>query len=121
MKLKNFIIIFIGVIAFASCEYETIKPEEIDLDNAPQLSFATDIQPILTSKCATCHSASYSLNLKSGASYNSMVSNGFIVAGKPAESTFVSAYDAKHGSENRLSASEKTKVQTWIAQGAKNN
>lgn len=83
------------------------------------VSFATDVTPILNSRCGACHPAiapSLALNT-TGATLYSAVS--------PITSTLLTAPSASHpsgaGQLPSLTQTEKNKITTWISEGAKDN
>ena len=115
-------------------------------DAGPAMSFANDIQPIFTARCtATCHNAGNlngGLNLSTGNAYGALVAVN-TSAGCANGGQRVVAFDAKGSQlwkkltpdggycnntmprmqmQLRLSQpAEFTKIEAWIAQGAKNN
>lgn len=122
-SLRYFSGLIILVIAFASCEYETI---EIDLpDSNEPVSFSEDIIPILSSgdNCTSCHgSGGTSPNLTPSQAYASIVPN-LVNLADPASSKI---YQFPNPSTSTHSFKSYTPVQAalvlaWITQGAENN
>lgn len=129
MKKQNiFLIMVLFAIFISSCKYNFIVPieEEVPVDTIPgdqPVSFATQIQPIFTNKCVSCHkSGGTAPNLAAGSSYNQVVP-ALVNLGKPEESdiyTFPAPTTSKH-SWKKYNSSEANLVLTWIKEGAKNN
>jgi hypothetical protein len=112
---KGLIISLIGFVFFlASCQWLTVEPVEIDVD---VVSFATDIEPVLTSKCATCHTSTKPV-LSGGNAYNSLVNGSFVNTVDPPSSIIVVKTNTGHGG---LTPTEKALLLAWIEQGAQNN
>lgn len=106
-----------GVLLFSSCEkyayqIETVDPEE------PVL-FQTQIQPIFTNNCITCHKGSRNPDLRAGNSYNSLTTGNYVTL--PAENSRLYKM-VTSGSHTSLTLdSEKQLILSWISQGALNN
>ena len=105
---------------FTSCEYDVIEPEKVELPPADQkISFSETIEPIFTSKCATCH-ASRNPVMTQGKVYNSLM-NGYIDLTTPAESIVYKKIETGHPSAGTVSETEKALILRWITEGAMNN
>ena len=104
-------------------------------NNAPQgqVSYKTDIKPLIEKHCGECHSNNGKGTLKSGFSIDSYSAlmkgtkyGPVIVAGDPLSSTLYRLVSGKtdasiqmpHGKEP-LTTQELDKIQAWITQGAK--
>ena len=76
----GFVVFLIGVLIFASCAKDTVKPPQSTVDTTQKVSFESDIQPIFTSSClgSLCHSGSAAPNLTVGKAYNDLISGGFL-------------------------------------------
>ena len=102
------------------------------------VSFTTDIQPIFTTTCMVCHAPpqlSGNMDLSPGAGYGSLanvVSSGYppavrVVPGDPTLSVLyhkvfgTGQYGSAMPLGGTISQSDLTKIQTWIAEGARNN
>ena len=105
----------IGV--FSSCEKYSFAPPSVNPNT--EWSFQTDIQPIFTSNCITCHGGTKAPNLSAGKSYSALSKGGYVTA--PAETSKL--YSKMTGTDHspRSTSSDKLKVLYWITQGAKNN
>jgi len=109
----------------AGCSYNWIMPEatvDPNPDGEP-ISYATQVQPIFTAKCVSCHNTGGTApDLSSGKSFSQVVP-GYVNLTTPAQSeiyTFPSPSTSVH-SWKKYSANEATLVLTWIQEGAKNN
>jgi hypothetical protein len=118
MNVKNSILatLFALLFLFGSCQWMTSEFEVPELPD--EVSFATDIQPFLTSKCAGCHNGNITLDLTAGASYNELISGGYVNTSDPASSEIVVQTNTGHGA---LNVSQKALLLEWITQGALNN
>jgi hypothetical protein len=102
------------------------------------VSFATDIQPIFTTSCVGCHGPPQptgDTDLTAGASYGSLVnvvSSGYAPAVRviPGDTTHSVLYHKVFGTGQygpamplggTISQSDRTKIRTWIIEGARNN
>ena len=110
------LVLIAAVEGFSSCEKYTYTPPAVDPNTA--WSLKTDIQPIFTSNCISCHGGTVSPDLRDGKSFT-VLSKGFVTA--PAESSRLYVKMISPGHEARSTAAEKLKVLYWITQGAKNN
>ena len=106
---------------FTSCEWVTIEPITPELPPPDvEISFSTDIQPILTSKCVACHPNAAGLDLVEGNSWAS-IQNGRINATTPSESLIYTKPDPSGSHSEKYSTTESALVLRWIEEGAKNN
>ena len=132
--LKNisaFMILF-SLMMLVSCEYEFIEiaaptppdPNDTTIDT---VSFSAEIEPIFAaSSCTNCHSnsgATAGLNLSAGSAYNSITSNGLVVADDPDASKIyyypnpvTGTHNTKYGSNDDADL-----IYLWIYQGALDN
>jgi hypothetical protein len=123
--LKLLLAVFVVTILFSQCKYDFIVPETItppDPDGDP-ISYSTQIQPIFTAKCVSCHKPNGTMpDLTSNNSYNQVVPDQ-INTSKPEESliyTFPAPSTSVH-SWKKYSANEANLVLIWITEGAENN
>lgn len=130
MKFLRLILV-VSVLAFlcTDCRYSFIVPEDVpeinpEDPNAPQVSFAQEIQPIFTANCVSCHTTGKQRpDLSEGNAFNSLNSSRYINDSNPAESLI---YQHPHPDSNthkqkKYTAAQAQLVLTWITQGAKNN
>jgi len=112
------LVLLAAVEGFSSCEKNSYAPPSVD-PNQTWL-FQTDIQPIFSANCITCHNGKLAPDLRSGTSYNSLTKGGFVAL--PGE-TSILYHQMSTNAEHipRSSATDKLKVLYWINQGALNN
>ena len=111
------LIIPAGMLLFSSCEKYTYEIETVDPEE-PVL-FQTQIQPIFTSICITCHKGSRNPDLRDGFSYASLTGGGYVST--PADNSKLYKQMVA-GSHNAFTLdTEKQLVLLWIGQGALNN
>ena len=111
------LIVLAGAALFASCEKYAFDVETVD-PVIPVL-FQTEIQPIFTANCITCHKGSRNPDLRDGNSFSSLTTGGFV--NQPAETSKLNT-QINSGSHNSFTLpAEKQKILIWIQQGAKNN
>jgi uncharacterized membrane protein len=121
MKIKIIIILAISFISFSSCKHE------IDLSNAPEMTFSYDVQPIIATRCAMqgCHSAVGYEELPL-ITYEDVME--IVKAGKSHDSELYEVIN-ELDNEKRMPPLPDTKladkqilnIMVWIEQGAKNN
>ena len=118
MRIKILIIL---AISFSSCKHE------IDLSNAPEMTFSYDVQPIIATRCAMqgCHSAVGYEELPL-VTYEDVME--IVKAGKSHDSELYEVIN-ELDNEKRMPPLPDTKladkqilnIMVWIEQGAKNN
>jgi hypothetical protein len=101
----------------------------------PPVSFAKDVQPVLNSRCGSCHvpgQAGYEASGLSVASYAALMKGtkfgAVVIPGDPLSSTLTMLVEGRadpsirmpHGDES-LPAAEQKILRDWVAQGAENN
>jgi hypothetical protein len=107
----------IGTIFFLySCVYDTYVPEKIN-PNTP-VNYATDIQPIFTKKCITCHGGATAPDLREGNSYASLTAGNYINTAAPNQSVLYIEMAPNGGMSSYTNASDAQLVLLWIQQGA---
>lgn len=121
MKRHNIILILalLGLF-FSGCKYDFVLPvESTPVDNGGQpISFATQVAPILDSKCNTCHKAQAPLMTASNA-FSQLVP-AYVNTSSPASSQlYVNASSGTHYA--KVSSSQAAIILQWITEGAKNN
>ena len=124
-KLKRIRQIFIALIliaaveGFSSCEKNSFAPPAVDPNQT--WHFQTDIQPIFTANCITCHNGKTQFpDLRSGKSFTSLSSGGYIT---PPGETSILYHQITTNSAHipRSTDEQKLEVLYWINQGALNN
>ena len=127
LKLISKAAVITLMLSLSSCYYDEIVeeiPPEIPEDVV--VSFETDIQPIFTASCASCHPTIAPPDLTVGNSYNSIINDGYIVKGDPDASILYQTLITTNAQElmppnNPLPNSEINKIKTWIERGALDN
>ncbi|HEY0030733.1 MAG TPA: cytochrome c [Bacteroidia bacterium] len=113
--MKNLLIIFISSLLMASCTFEKAQPLPVGCTTT--IFYATDIQPMINSKCVSCHTAggtgtgdftSYT-GLKAKAESGSLNTRVFVLKDMPP------------AGNPQLTEDELSKLKCWIEQGAPNN
>lgn len=118
IKFILFILIISGINSACQQEY-FLKPK---LDPNAQISFSADLQPILSSECASsgCHDKTVAPNLTEGSSYLSLVEGGMVDTTN-AEGSILMIKLNTNMPAVKLPAIEIEKFLMWIKQGAKEN
>jgi hypothetical protein len=102
---------------FSSCEKYQWAPVKVDPEVV--IFFQQDIQPILTAKCATCHTATKAPDLRDGKSYAALTKGAYINLPGETSKIYLKMIGTDHAA--RSSDLDKQNVLNWINQGAKNN
>ena len=105
------------------CYYDQVyvapaEPPEGDV------SYATDVQPIFTGKCVSCHSVGSpagGLDLSEGNSYNNINKLPYVDLSTPTESLIYTKPHSTGSHFTKYSTTDEAAVLKWIEQGAKNN
>lgn len=119
-RIRQILVVLVLIAAvegFSSCEKYSYLPRPVD-HNATW-HFATDIQPIFTTNCITCHGGAQAPDLRDGKSYAALTKIKFITPPGETSGLYVQLNSSSHAS--RTTSSEKQKVLYWINQGALNN
>lgn len=111
------LVLIAAVEGFSSCEKYSFIPPKVDPDLT--VLFATEIQPLFTSNCVSCHGGSQFPNLSIGKSYNSLTKGGLVNTPGETSRLYVKMISAGH--TTRSTETDKQKVLFWINQGALNN
>lgn len=128
-KLNKPILVLAAAVSFllGACDSDKFPGEPEVKDN---VSFALDIQPILTAECATCHNPSeVEPDLREGFAYESLMNleEGAIIPGNAEESELVEMLEWAEGSDNPMPpAGPMTPlhialIKKWIDEGALDN
>lgn len=116
-----------AVLLLSACENDKITEElPVVKDN---VSFALDIQPILSSQCAGCHNPSnVAPDLRKGFAYESLLEDEEgVIPGNAEESELIEMLEWAKTSDNPmppttpLSPLEIALIKKWIDEGAKDN
>jgi mono/diheme cytochrome c family protein len=124
-KRSLFLMMILLVAVLAGCRYNWILPEEDENPNpgGEPVSYSTQIQPIFTAKCISCHNTGGEApDLSAGKSYNQVVPAHVNLTSPDQSDIYVypSPTSSVH-SWKKYSSNEAKLVLTWIEEGAKNN
>jgi hypothetical protein len=111
-------LVLVGSMALlASCEKYAYQVETVD--PVEPVSFQTQIQPVFTNNCITCHRGSRNPDLRAGSSYDALKNGGYVT--QPAESSrlYLQIISSSHTAFTL--DNEKQLILIWIQQGAENN
>ena len=107
------------LIFFSACRHDAVTAP------GPEVSFSRDIQPIIIGNCTAsrCHSSQGGHDAGALTTYDEVMRNGDIKAGKPEDSDLFEEVDRGSMPEAapRLSQKNIELIRYWIIQGAKNN
>lgn len=126
LKITTLILFFSGLIF--SCQKEYLPKTK--LAPGTKISFSADLQPILTSQCASsgCHDKNYPPNLLKDKSYSELVDGGYIAVNGDGSIDTLNAIKGilmirlnKDMPKGKLPAVDIEKFKVWIEQGAKEN
>lgn len=130
MKILRLLLV-VTVLAFmcTNCRYSFLVPEEgsgIDPGDpdAPEISFAEEIEPIFESKCVSCHTTGEQRpDLSTGNAFSSINSSRYINDAAPTESLIYKYPHPDTGThqQKKYSSADADLILAWIIQGAKNN
>lgn len=122
-NLVLFISILGAVIYFSSCEKYTFRVEKLPpvdtTDTTSYVKFSTEVQPIFTANCISCHKGTRNPDLREGNSYASLISGGYVTSPAADSKLYKQLISGSHSS--MTTSTEKNTIYLWIGQGAKNN
>jgi len=112
-----------GMLIFASCAKDTVKPAQSTVDTTQNVSFKDNIQPIFTAGClgSLCHSGSVNPNLTAGKSYNALISGNFVNTATPDQSILYLETKPGGGMSVHCTADDANLILLWITKGALDN
>jgi hypothetical protein len=126
MKIRNIIklvfIITLVSVTLSSCQWVTAEQPEIEVPDV--VSFADHIQPILTSKCISCHQSggfASSIDFTVGNAYSAITNNQLVNISNPPASLILVPNTDKYPHSNHISNTEKSIILKWIENQALNN
>jgi uncharacterized membrane protein len=115
--------VFCLSVVFSSCQWESVL-EQVEPELPPddeEIRFATDIQPIFTDKCVTCH-ASTNPVLTAGSAYNNLIDGDYVNTSDPENSVlYVTILSGHPGGSSSASGTERALILRWIEEGAQDN
>jgi hypothetical protein len=116
-----FLIPALFTILFAACEKYNYEKVKVVIEK--DVMFSSDIVPILSNKCNTCHNGSLKLDLRPDKAYNSLSKDACIdTTVAPTETKiYKKLTDAGSSHIGRANDTEIATILKWIELGAKNN
>jgi len=105
------------ITGISSCEKYSFMPPVINPIDT--IHFETDIQPIFSANCITCHNTLRSPDLREGKSYDALTTGGYV--NQPGETSILYTQMNKSDHKARSTDADKQKVLIWINQGALDN
>lgn len=91
-------------------------------DTPPEVvSFSENLQPIFDASCIGCHSSGSFLDLTSGASYNTLISGGYVDTVNPESSILYTNFNVGQTHAGRTSDANLQLFLSWIKAGAADN
>jgi hypothetical protein len=130
---KNLVLlisIIVGVIYFSSCEKYTFRVETLPpvdttgndttgTDTTNYVKLSTDVQPIFTANCISCHKGTRNPDLREGNSFASLTTGGYVTLPAADSKLYKKITSSSHSS--LTTQAQKNTIYLWISQGAKNN
>ncbi len=127
-KLKNLVMFFSVLFILSSCASDLIVPDPPVAPAPPdpnenQISYADQIQPVFTAKCAFCHGVGQNPPvLVQGKSYQSLMTiPGMVDTAVPGNSELYKSMASGGSMAQYCKKADADSVYKWIRQGAKNN
>ena len=119
-KNTIFLILILFSLFLNSCKYDFILPEVVPpIDNGGEpIKFATQIVPIFTEKCNSCHNAQAPV-LTAAAAYAQIVPNHVNTASPASSKIYTLPKSGAHYAT--ISGAQAALILQWITEGAKNN
>lgn len=115
--MYNKVLLCFLIVGMVSCEYNkdepALKPETV--------SFSTDVQPIFTAKCVSCHGGSTNPNLSAGNAYNALTSNNKYIDLQNPENSYFYQKISTGSMAQYLNDKDRAIILRWIELGAQNN
>ena len=127
MKKSNiYSLLFVIGFLLNACTYDFIVKEELPpIDVTVPVSFATQIAPIFSNSCVSCHKqGGQAPDLSAANAYNSLKNMNLINLTTPESSVIYTEPNPANASVHnwkKYTAADTQLVLTWIQQGAKNN
>ena len=112
--------------AMTSCTFEQVEPAPADPDDGnggEPVSFATQIQPIFTASCVSCHPPTANLDLSEGVAYGTVTQSKYMDLANPDQSLIYTYPNPTSGTHSykKYTTKEAALVLQWIQEGAENN
>lgn len=117
-KHTLYAVLLLSAACFVACEKNVIDP--VKIDTTVPVSFQTEVLPIFTSNCITCHGGARNPNLTAANAWTSLTTGGYVNTTTPESSVIYVKIASGHNSSG-VSETQKQKLLAWITQGALNN
>lgn len=121
MKFKHVFYVLAALLFTASCEYKMIEQEDVVIPE-DGLSYAENIESIITDNCTSCHGNSGGLSLE-GNSYETLMNGSsneegvpYIDTENPDDSYLLIKLNESHS--GRVTSQELGMIKAWIEDGA---
>lgn len=113
-KAFIFSITICGFLFLSSCE----KVEFEQVKVAEKVSFASEVAPVLQSKCVSCHKTVFG---ESANFYKTLATKGFIDTLNATSSKIYVKLSTNASHQSKVTSEELSKILKWFELGAKNN
>lgn len=125
-KFTSYFLLFTVGLLLNACTYDFIAEEELPpVDPNVDVLFSTQIVPIFTNSCVSCHKAGGTApDLTAANAYNSLKNMNLVNTAAPETSkiyTYPGPVSPNTHTWKKYSGAEAQLILTWIQQGAKNN
>lgn len=130
IRIRVALVLLAGAVVWmmAGCSKTTTVIVNDSPEITTEVSFARDLNPLLSKNCAMsgCHSGSVNPNLRADLAYNSLVAEGYLDTKLPGNSNVYLYMTGKKSPVMPLGAPNNPDninafMLAWIKQGAKNN
>lgn len=109
----------VAALFMVSCEKYVIESTEIDPTD-PR-SFQTEIVPIFTANCISCHGGAINPDLRADKAYNSLKNGSYYSVATPESSKIYKKLTESSSHQAKATTDQKKYILYWITQGALNN
>ncbi len=107
-----------------SCYYDELT-DQTNLPLPQNISFQDQVQPIFTQNCVNCHNGNQNPDLRSGNSFNALLSGGFVISSDSENSVLYKSLIGQGAPlmppSGGISQTKINVVKQWIDEGALNN
>jgi hypothetical protein len=117
LKRSFALVLVISGAFLTGCEKYVIEGPE----KPENVSFATDIIPIFTKNCISCHGGAISPNFKAEFAYSSITTSNLVSVSTPESSKLYDKLLNSSTHQSKTTPLEELTILTWIEEGAKNN
>lgn len=102
-------------------EIDTTSTDTTGGGSIDSTNFKTEVLPIFTSKCASCHGSSFNPSFTETKAFTSLTSGLVDVSSPSSSKVYKKITEAGGSHEGRSTVAENKIILTWIKEGAKNN